>query len=117
MLALSCCLVGTSVFLKLHVIENPLPPDISLMSIKKILIHAIFGYYVWLMGLSCFLGLLIWVYVVNSYSLSQAYPLASFCYVLMVIAGKLLFDEPITIAKLTGVLLICAGVAIIGAET
>lgn len=64
-----------------------------------------------LLGLTCFgLSAIVWLFVLSKIPLSTAYPFVALGIALTVAAGRLLFDEPITTAKLFGVILIVVGV-------
>lgn len=52
----------------------------------------------------------LWLYVLSFQKISVAYPLFSLSYILMIIAAYFLKGEPITLSKIFGVLLICAGI-------
>lgn len=64
----------------------------------------------WLAVVSVLIGAFIWLYVLSQVPLSTAYPLISFSYVMMIGAAWYFYDEPITVAKVMGVILICGGV-------
>lgn len=55
-----------------------------------------------------------WLVIVSRVPLSLAYPMVSFSYLLVVLAGRYIFHETVTAATWIGVLLICVGVATIG---
>ena len=57
-----------------------------------------------------------WVLAIGSLELSRAYPLMSASFVLVVLLSAVFFAEPVTAAKLVGVFLIMAGLAI-GTQT
>ena len=70
-----------------------------------------------LVGLSCFgLSALVWLFVLSKIPLSTAYPFVALGIVITVVAGKLMFGEPITLLKLIGVILIVAGVSTVAAS-
>ena len=54
-----------------------------------------------------------WVMVLSAYDLSYAYPLFSLSYVLIMIGGKVFFDEHIDAYKLAGILCIGASASIL----
>lgn len=56
------------------------------------------------------LGAVLWLFALARLELSYAVPLASVTYVLVLIAGVMLFREPLTAAKIVGTLLVAAGV-------
>jgi multidrug transporter EmrE-like cation transporter len=65
-----------------------------------------------MLGLTCFaLSAVVWLFVLSKIQLSTAYPFVALGVAVTVVAGRLLFDEPISIPKLLGVMLIIAGVS------
>lgn len=58
-------------------------------------------------------GSIFWLAVLSRVDLSLAYPMLSLSYVLGVVMSRILFNEPITITRLLGVVVICAGVFVI----
>ena len=67
-----------------------------------------------------FFGLLIyvisvvfWLVALSRVDLSYAYPFASLSYIIMLIASWLLFNEHISLMRIIGTLVICAGVWLI----
>lgn len=66
-------------------------------------------------GFVCFgLSAVIWLFVLSRTPLSSAYPFVALGIVVTVIAGRLTFGEPLTIAKLAGVGLIATGILLVG---
>jgi multidrug transporter EmrE-like cation transporter len=53
---------------------------------------------------------LLWIKVLTKSDLSYAYPLISLGYINVVISSYFLFNEPISVSKLTGIILIILGV-------
>jgi drug/metabolite transporter (DMT)-like permease len=77
---------------------------------------------VWQMvtNLNVFLGLVIylvgtvfWLAALSRVDLSYAYPLASFQYIIMLVASWMMFDEKITLSRLLGTAVIGIGVFLI----
>lgn len=65
-------------------------------------------------GLSCYaISIVLWMYVLSKVQVSFAYPFLSVGYVIVVAAAYLFFREPISVMKLSGVALICAGVVLV----
>lgn len=60
------------------------------------------------------LATLLWVWVLRSVALSQAYPYMALCFVLVPLAGVVLLGEPVSWRQAAGTLLIVAGVVLIG---
>jgi multidrug transporter EmrE-like cation transporter len=71
----------------------------------------------WVISSLCgaFLAFLCWVAAMTKFDLSYAYPFMSLSFVLVLILSALFFHEPITAAKVFGVIFIMAGI-IIGAR-
>lgn len=70
-----------------------------------------------LLGFSLYaLSTLAWLTALSKGELSKLYPLISINYALALVAGYLLFGEPLTLAKALGVVLIIGGVALIAAS-
>lgn len=65
-------------------------------------------------GITCYvISMLLWLYVLSRRELSWAYPILASSYVLVVLASWLLFKDHVNLMRLAGLLLICAGVAIV----
>lgn len=56
------------------------------------------------------LGAVLWLFALARLELSYAVPLASITYVLVLLAGVYMFNEPLTAAKLIGTSLVALGV-------
>lgn len=59
------------------------------------------------------LGAVLWLFALAKAELSYAVPLASVTYVLVLVAGVLLFKEPLTLGKIAGTALVAAGVVLV----
>ena len=59
---------------------------------------------------AAFLASLTWMAALTKFDLSHAYPFMSLSFVLVLICSYLLFNEPITLNKIVGIILIIAGV-------
>jgi len=69
---------------------------------------------VWL-GFACWgIELIAWIQVLSRMPLSVAFPMMSVCYVGLIIASKYVLKEKVSGKKWLGVVLITAGVALIG---
>ncbi|HEX5874399.1 MAG TPA: EamA family transporter [Pyrinomonadaceae bacterium] len=62
--------------------------------------------------LAGFCALVCWLAAMTKFDLSYAYPFMSLAFVLVLILSALLFHEPLTTAKILGVLLIIAGIIV-----
>lgn len=60
------------------------------------------------------LSTLLWVWILRSVALSQAYPYMALCFVLVPLAGVMLLGEPVSWRQAGGTLLIIVGVVLIG---
>jgi len=72
--------------------------------------------WLWLGLLAYALHLLSWIAFLSLIDLSQGILLASVNIVAIMIAGRVLFREKLTPLRVTGILLVSAGVAIVGAS-
>jgi multidrug transporter EmrE-like cation transporter len=61
---------------------------------------------------SALLAALAWMAAMTKLDLSHAYPFTSLSFVLVLISSNLLFGEPITLAKVAGLVLIIAGIVV-----
>ena len=85
----------------------------SLEAVAK-LITAIFSNLYLFGGMFCFgLSALLWLFVLSKMPVSIAYPLGSLGYILTAILAFFLLNEPLTISKIIGILLICIGVFVL----
>jgi multidrug transporter EmrE-like cation transporter len=67
-------------------------------------------------SLGCaFLAFLCWMAAMTKFDLSHAYPFMSLSFVFVLVLSGFFFHEPVTMAKVLGVLLIMAGI-IVGAQ-
>lgn len=65
-------------------------------------------------GLSCYaISIVLWMYVLSKVQVSFAYPFLSVGYVIVVAAAYVFFREPVSVMKLAGIALICAGVVLV----
>ena len=71
----------------------------------------------WVISSLCcaFLAFLCWMAAMTKFELSYAYPFVSFSFVFVLILSALFFHEPVTAAKVLGVVFIVAGI-IVGAR-
>lgn len=94
------CQLGAVVLLKFNAVVTPFGGLAELLSSPLF-----FGM------LTCFaLQASVWQRVLASYALSKAYPLTSLIYPGSLIAGWALFDEAITLSRLSGIIVILAGI-------
>jgi multidrug transporter EmrE-like cation transporter len=62
--------------------------------------------------LAGFFALVCWLAAMTKFELSYAYPFMSLAFVFVLVLSTVLFHEPLTIAKILGVLLIIAGIVV-----
>ena len=103
-------LVVSQILLKYGLKSLSLRPELSIA--YKILYAAICPWII-ISILSLFISGVIWLYVLKKYEFSVAYPLVSISYVFALIAGRMLFSEPIGVYKILGIIFIIIGVSFI----
>jgi|SRR5882672_441648 len=65
-------------------------------------------------GLACYgVSVILWLGALSRVPVSVAYPMLSIGYVVNAFAAALLFGEALTVAKMSGILLICVGVIVL----
>ena len=62
------------------------------------------------------LATVLWLFILTRVPLSVAYPVQSLAYIFAVFGAYFVFNEPLTMPKIIGVLLIMAGVSLIGLQ-
>jgi drug/metabolite transporter (DMT)-like permease len=60
------------------------------------------------------LATVLWLFILSRVSLSLAYPIQSLAYIMAVFGAYWIFNEPLSMPKVVGCLLILAGVVFIG---
>jgi multidrug transporter EmrE-like cation transporter len=60
-----------------------------------------------------FCSALVWLLVLSKVEVSVAYPFVALGFVLTAVLGYLLFEEPLTMYRILGILLVCTGVAVL----
>lgn len=67
-----------------------------------------------LSGFLCYaVSVFIWLMVLSRVEVSFAYPLLSVGYIVNAVAGYYLFQENLSLTRITGILIICAGVYLV----
>ena len=62
-------------------------------------------------GLTCYVvSVVVWLLVLSRVEVSFAYPLLSVGYIVNAVAGYYLFQENLSVTRITGILIICVGV-------
>ena len=86
---------------------------LSLSTLPPVFVQAAFNPYV-ILGLVCYgLGFLVWLIVLAKSEVSYAYPLISLGYVFTAILARLLISEAVNLTRISGILVICAGVFLV----
>jgi drug/metabolite transporter (DMT)-like permease len=87
--------------------------SLSLSTLPPVFVSAAFNPYV-LLGLVCYgLGFMVWLVVLAKAEVSYAYPLISLGYVFTAILARLLIGESVSLTRMAGILVICAGVFLV----
>ena len=87
--------------------------ETSFKSIQDI-ISLFFSPYI-LSGLSLYgVATVLWLFILTKVPLSVAYPVQSLAYIFALFGAYFIFNEPLTAAKIVGVLFIMLGVSFIG---
>ena len=60
-----------------------------------------------------FAAAMLWLLVLAKFEVSFAYPFVALGFVITAVAGWLLFGEPMSLSRVAGTLLICAGVVLV----
>ena len=62
-------------------------------------------------GLACYVvSVAVWLLVLSRVEVSFAYPMLSVGYIVNAVAGYYLFQENLSVTRITGIVIICAGV-------
>ena len=87
--------------------------SLSLSTLPPVFVNAALNPYV-LLGLVCYgLGFLVWLIVLAKAEVSYAYPLISLGYVFTAILARVLIGEAVSLTRMAGILVICAGVFLV----
>ena len=63
---------------------------------------------------AAFVASLFWMAAMTKFDVSFAYPFMSLAFVLVLLLSALFFQEPITVGKVAGMVLICSGILVMG---
>lgn len=86
---------------------------LSMSTLPPVFVQAAFNPYV-ILGLICYgLGFMVWLVVLAKSEVSYAYPLISLGYVFTAILARWLIGEAVSLTRMTGILVICAGVFLV----
>ncbi len=84
--------------------------DSSLAFNLPSVIKTIFTPFVFFGLFSYGLSAIVWLFVLQRFPLSTAYPALSLTYVVIIILSFFIFNEPVSLSKIAGVIFIIAGV-------
>jgi drug/metabolite transporter (DMT)-like permease len=86
---------------------------VSISTLPPVFARAAFNPYV-LLGLVCYgLGFMVWLVVLAKAEVSYAYPLISLGYIFTAILARVLIGETLSLTRMIGILVICAGVFLV----
>lgn len=87
--------------------------DFHLENVGRIFLAVATNPYI-LAGLTCYVvSVAVWMMVLSRVEVSYAYPLLSIGYIVTAFAGRLFFQETISVTRWTGIVVICLGVWLI----
>lgn len=87
--------------------------SISFNHIGKMIINIFSNIYLFA-GIVCFgASVILWMITLSKVNVSIAYPFTSLGYVLVAILSYFIFNEPLTVQKIIGILIICLGVVVL----
>jgi multidrug transporter EmrE-like cation transporter len=87
--------------------------NLSLHNLPPVFLKAAFNPFV-LLGLLCYgLGFMVWLLVLAKAEVSWAYPLISLGYVFTALLARPLIGEAVSLSRLAGIVVICAGVFLV----
>lgn len=87
--------------------------NLSMNNLPPVFFKAAFNPFV-LLGLLCYgLGFMVWLLVLAKAEVSWAYPLISLGYVFTALLARPLIGEAVTLSRLAGIVIICAGVFLV----
>jgi len=61
---------------------------------------------------AAFIASLFWMSAMTKFEVSYAYPFMSISFIAVLLLSAILFNEPITLGKVIGLLLICSGIIV-----
>lgn len=111
LIALLSIILGAvaQLFLKIGVTSIQEKSNKSVELLKYSLTNSYLWFGLFLYGVS----LLLWFFVLSKMELSKAYPMVSLGYIFTLILAYLFLNEPITVAKITGIGIIIIGVIVL----
>lgn len=88
-------------------------PPISFHTLYNILFLMLQNLWLWLAIFCYIISLIIWMIVLSRVEVSYAFPLGSFGYVIVAVAGYFFLDENVTFLRFLGISIICLGVYVV----
>lgn len=87
--------------------------DFSIDTMIKLFVGIFTNIYIF-SGMFCFvMSAFLWLFVLTKIQVSIAYPLGSLGYIFTAILAYFILNEPLTMAKIIGIALICVGVFVL----
>lgn len=110
-LVLICMLLNTTAQLLLKETMNTVGGfSFTFHNVISVGLKIIFSPY-FLLGIVAYvLSMLVWLLVLSRLDVTVAYPLTSIAFVFTAFAGAFFFNEPITMVRLTGIVVIIGGI-------
>lgn len=105
-------LFNIAAFLLLRAVTGSISSNSGEIS-ASILFRAMANRLFWAGGVSFTAGLYFWIQSLKVIPLSKAYPTAAISYIIMALLSWYLFDEPVTLSRVIGMVIIIAGVAML----
>ena len=92
-----------------HTVQRALAETVSLRTFLSVFTNIAV-----LLGLLVYFGAaLLWLIVLSKVEVSVAYPFVALGFVLTALMGHFLFAEVLTLQRMAGIMLVCAGVAVL----
>lgn len=112
---ISCVILNSiaQIFMKFGM--NNLSKNIPSIGIENVLL-LITNFHVAVGGVLYGISFIVWLYVLSRMQLSYAYPVISLSYVIVAVLGFLILNEKISYNAWAGILLVVAGVSLIGID-
>jgi len=92
---------------------NCLPANIFSSGLVSGFIRIFLGPWVVIGSCVYVVATLLWIYALTRVALSFAYPFVSISYVLIIMASRFVFGEPVSALRWVGVIVICAGIILV----
>lgn len=87
--------------------------DFSIDTMIKLFVGIFTNIYIF-SGMFCFvMSAFLWLFVLTKIQVSIAYPLGSLGYIFTAVLAYFILNEPLTMAKIIGIALICVGVFVL----